>query len=775
MDDKFDFDAMLMYGWVADRNRNIRSVNRSLDHWLNNESSCELKSSHACFGVTLDKFLRTLLKIPADVHGELMRRISCTPEIFDQTAFSEQVFSAPNGEGEVDSIFKTIDDNRILCGWRCVSVGGFPMRAKCKPQLVDLIIVCKTEVIEGRYRMTGLQGQFQDAMLRVQPIVREGTRVGAVALMSRNLSHNIGSHALYWLEDEAEDDQARFYKYLRERMELLAGFATGISTSPRTADLEDLVWAFADNKLLTERLCRSENVRSIEIDLYNPGDSTVALPGGNLGAQAFFSLLENILRDNAKYGSHSDTLNVQITIGDDKDHPDYRRVLVVDDKADKNAGESLQRALKELTISDRSGRLQLGDWGIKERFISAAFLRGIRVEELVGIENEWDGYLTRPLCGEPPILEVSSTEGRLEWKFFLLKPKDTLIIADAVDAQGRDRNLDIHSFEWLKDNIATVGAVRHRIAGIAPGSDEDMTWLHDNSVKLPPRTILLKPLKSDFVPTTSMFPQANIDGDWVDCERLYRKWVEWADLSVKERFVLVHAFGQHSLLTWKDRRSTRISRADVLRLLEDEGCIGLFDHHRAFMECVDTSRIHYEFFSASDNLAATAKQSGSDQRDFTALFEAAVTRILIVDERLDESAEARSDFDARIEGWSLKRVFAAKGVTIMGQEFSQAALPQPEQLIGPMKDCGVRPYHFACIHRGVLDKLKRSGGAGQIERILREAGAHVRFVIVHSGRVGAAAEGSSIRRMPLSNVADWINANRSKVEILDSLSHLRGV
>ena len=35
MDQKrFDFDSMLMYGWVADRDLKVRAVNFSLENWL---------------------------------------------------------------------------------------------------------------------------------------------------------------------------------------------------------------------------------------------------------------------------------------------------------------------------------------------------------------------------------------------------------------------------------------------------------------------------------------------------------------------------------------------------------------------------------------------------------------------------------------------------------------------------------------------------------------------------------------------------------------------
>lgn len=782
---EFDFDAMVMFGWVADRKGVIRCVNRSLAHWLRNDYVDRNGLwDIATDGIAMAFFLRNLLEIPEELENALIERIGKARMLIVEEDFARDPFRT--ADAEIISIFQRTDCGRILCGWRCVSVAGFPMRGGNPRPLVDLVIVCKVEAVANGHRIVGYQGQFLDAWLRVRPIVREGTRSGAVALMGRNLSHNIGSHALYWLEQEEPQtveglNRARFLRYLRERMELLAGFATGISTSPRTVKFDDLVKGFANNKLLIERLCKSEDVSAIKIDTRPSRKENVALPGGALGSQAFFSLLENVLRDNAKYGSHSKILRVSIRIEADPLYEDYWRVRVRDDKADDSlsAEETLTKALSSLQISDMSGRLRQGSWGVKERFIAAAFLRGIRVEDIAEeFGDTWDPNLNRPRPGEPVILSVSGEQGRLEWVFYLLKPKDALVIGgEPMPEFDDDGEVELHDFQWLRNNISSVGAIRHRIAAILPRDQFDREWLVANQAELPLRTLLLQNSHAELSDATAAFPRLSSPTSGSDRHSLYRSWVEGLDPDLDRRFILIHALAETYRLDWKDRSCVGIDdRAKVVQLLNDPNCLALFDHHADFHREVARLPVHYECFTGSDTLLSTVQRAMKrDERDINALFEAAVVRILIVDERLDQSAETNKASELRLGGWSLKRLFEAKGVAVFGKEFSRTHLPEVDQLLALARPKDGGKFHFMCVHRGILDKLKRPEEPEAAERVLEELTRIVPHVIVHSGRAGAVEFRVSVRHMPLSNVADWLHANRNKTEMVDVLSQLRRV
>src|SRR5260370_29772220 len=108
---------------------------------------------------------------------------------------------------------------------------------------------------------------------------------------------------------------------MRERMDLLAGFATTIPFSPRAVRFGAVIADFTNNSLLVQRLGKTEGVHKIDIKFIAKEvsgavgiDEFVALPGGSLGAQAFYSILENIIRDRAKYGDRQRKIRIQIRL-----------------------------------------------------------------------------------------------------------------------------------------------------------------------------------------------------------------------------------------------------------------------------------------------------------------------------------------------------------------------------------------------------------------------------------------------------------------------------
>jgi hypothetical protein len=253
--------------------------------------------------------------------------------------------------------------------------------------------------------------------------------------------------------------------------------------------------------------------------------------------------------------------------------------------------------------------------------------------------------------------------------------------------------------------------------------------------------------------------------------------VESLDPNLGDRFVLIHELTGNFRLDWRSQSCTCVKTPErFTELMSDPNCLGLFEHHAMFGCKASKLPAHYESFTGTDTLLTTARDAMRlNPRDFTAMFEAALIRMLIVDERLDRSAEAGRAPELRLSGWSLKRLFEAKGISIAGREFSGTHLPEAHQLLDLVRNPDGAAFHFLCVHRGVLDKLKRPDDPDAIERILDELTHIVPNVIVHSGRAGTIEFHASVRQMPLSNVADWLHANRNKSEIVDVLSQLRRV
>ena len=180
--------------------------------------------------------------------------------------------------------------------------------------------------------------------------IRANTQSAIGSIMSRNGSHNIGSHVLSALSHKAETmpDDRVLYQYIQQRMDYIATVTTEFPnwTGP-TRFVSNLMKTFLSQRHLLEHISESEglgawhfrgrqittdqkakikiHVRNLEAKsgngkkekkdfiLYSgqlgknqeprlSDDVSLAIPGGTVGQHAFYTILENIIRNAAKHG-----------------------------------------------------------------------------------------------------------------------------------------------------------------------------------------------------------------------------------------------------------------------------------------------------------------------------------------------------------------------------------------------------------------------------------------------------------------------------------------
>lgn len=402
----------------------------------------------------------------------------------------------------------------------------------------------------------------EDFFQEFQIEYEKNTMKSAVAaIMGRNMSHNIGSHVLSNLKNEtnkiAESISCKksngdnidlleslkinndffnglswFINYLQERQDYIAtisGFEnqTFIPVNFKTFILDGFLpdhhhmrhngdTSIKNYKnLLLEHIATSENLKRENIKTYFSNNNTsnsdftsncfplisqlnVSLPGGILGRQAFFSIMENFIRNAAKHSMNnsndlniyidcphiyydSDTKTVILKRNDTSIYPNSQGKFKIEDKdylfitkdnksflinetnkndyykltfdendklfyfidsnncnkiyvyeydphefilftltdnlkAYSSAKDSLDKALKDPLVDNQSGILNPKYKGIKEMRISALWMRGIMITDL-----EKEQF--------PPILQIKpSKDNSIEYSFFLLKPKELLIV-----------------------------------------------------------------------------------------------------------------------------------------------------------------------------------------------------------------------------------------------------------------------------------------------------------------------------------------------------------
>ena len=176
----------------------------------------------------------------------------------------------------------------------------------------------------------------------------------------------------------------------------------------------------------------------VEIDFEKLVKLNVSLPGGIVGRQAIFSILENIIRNAAKHGNVAECLDLTIQAVTDEDKNkragvnfnNFIEITIHDNLGNFDTAKGKLNAINEggiKILSDDSDKHN--NKGIKEMLISAAWLRGIPVEGIDDFKQNTDE-------GIPPILTFESYEEKeeekekkhVQYRFYLLKPKEVCIV-----------------------------------------------------------------------------------------------------------------------------------------------------------------------------------------------------------------------------------------------------------------------------------------------------------------------------------------------------------
>jgi hypothetical protein len=804
----FDFDAMLMYGWLADKDLHVTAVNQSLQWWMTDWAPELLGQIRRGEKPTVQEFIAGLLDDNSeegtgdliDSHlGELIKLID---SINEEQSFPEIEFSYGHGYTIRRVVRHVFEKSRLLVAIRLVKPGGSQMNGGDYRDRVDFVCVCIVcrDNKGAPWVVKGFQGQLQEAWLRVGSVIQMGTQVGATALMGRNLSHNIGSHVLYWLsQDEREETRQRFLRYIQVRMELIAGFATCMPLSPSTFSLSNLIRDFGSNTPLLERICKSEGIGSVDVE-YMGDEQTVSIPGGDIGTHALFSIIENCIRDSGKHALLADpeTADLMLSVIA-ADHGDLVQVTVFDNRSNYDkAILDLEEILANLRVADETGRLIPGGWGVKERFICASFLRGIRLEQ---IEFPELGRLDNLSLGcyapedEPRILAIRNVEGNLSWTFYLLKPeRDVLLISDNKDYRdlyASRQDLAIQDIGWLKENIDEPRAVRHRFIVFDPLSLPDLKWLASERVKLPERMFIITQVEGDS-PYPWLAPLATDDVQNLSVLLLQRRWVEYllrCKGLVMPTVILAEASKTEEMLAQEPKiymvpqqfepwLRSKFEEKDweglpvvVFRrhtppppLWKEQGVRGSRNPQRPF---------HLEFHDDGGSLRPLiAKEFITDDIEKLTLLgyrliEAALIRVLIVDERIDASMSKN-----KIKLHTKKELLHWKGIDVHGIEYSVGNPPGPDVLFGWLEE---GYYDIVLLHQGVADKIRKLPDGMTTDLLCSELQARARQVVIHSGRMDMAQLPPQVKFLSFSNLISWLDRDESKLHIVEELSALRRV
>ena len=745
------------------------------------------------------------------------------------------------------------------------------------------------------------------AYSRKQEILRQGISAAVAAIMSRNMSHNIGSHVLSYLVNEytlndkgvlAEQLRNEFeydmvgkifnkvlnqkkkghsderikksipreapkytegihnfiqnnkhlLKYLKDRMDFIATVLTYVP-SCTTMDLaKDFIGRetvskneqkshesinfdakikniaqegfknafFCEMNLLLNYICFSEKIGGynitreklrISLDPYQ-FPIPVAIPGGAVGKQAFHTIVENIVRNCAKHGARSlvgeESLRFTIRIPDvDRldipansvgfqnykyDRNDLLRVSITDNVGNATSDSDIVKLLREgleEKIVDRKGNLVRKNLGLKEMKVAAAFLLGIDPRDIVGNEIRVQNQSTGR-----KLITVDKFKGSncLEFSFFLLKPKQILIITEAnsrlvLDSGFREYGIDIiekespgyrNSLDECKKN-----KFRHRF--IVYCTETKPVELNDDFLSR--RSIFSTETKVGVLGTPDQL-----------LKKVYRKWIR-KQYNVGEMPILI--FSNEVFDIWKGKtlnqeaigcmtdcwKNLKASRPMILYLTHFE------KSHKELSKVLNSSPnfFHEKKILSIDSItgANSTKQRIGDPVDAELLrlelIEAALTKVLIIDERLYEAASRRTPEVLELKGidvWDLNVESDGKMFfnTLSAKNGLEILITDSQ--VNIMEN--VKKFHFLAIHQGIIDKImervrenNKQSEEGCLKIILVSLEKFANFCIIHSGRGKTMPVREGWRFMGYSELESWFMSD-DKYEIVQGLYSIVG-
>jgi len=337
------------------------------------------------------------------------------------------------------------------------------------------------------------------------------TKTARAAIMARNFSHNVGSHALanphlfeslglrVEKKEEAEEVERRlgtFNAYMQGRLDFMARAMSKSSHRPEPLFLlQDVMEGFFKQGVLLDNLIEdaSYSGKNIEFHINIQGnkvkytwckeekskptdgseyfgfhtdddklDVIVGIPGGMVGAHALYAFLENILRNSTKYGKKGSQeakliihLNLEKCEGkrSQKDkEPGW--ILSIWDNISTDAEHSASTKIREFinqSLINDDGSMNHKGHGIQEMKLCAELLSG-------GLRFPPDGngsYNNNPLrcipCTEIGLCK--STEAyEKSHQHHLAKIKDQHPIGEpqALRCYG-------HEKEWKEENVQKKG------------------------------------------------------------------------------------------------------------------------------------------------------------------------------------------------------------------------------------------------------------------------------------------------------------------------------
>lgn len=312
--------------------------------------------------------------------------------------------------------------------------------------------------------------------------LRQKAVVASVAqVMARNMSHNIGSHVFSNLisndayskltdrnilkakayvspwktETEYPKEQVQviknhpenfqltyFNQYLKSRMDYLSEVTFGIPNMLTTKYMYSDVFKELDRERILLNyisgipgfkytFCLKRNGEA----LTEENDIAIAFPSDVLGNQAFYNIIENVIRNTAKhaFNCNQEVNTFTIEFNDVEDFPEYYSVEIDNGIVEASIDDLVKKQNERINTSvlDKENNLRSHSLGLLEMKASAAFLRQVDIAKVDSYEYHFDDKDEFTNKHDNLILlKAINKIGTLGYRFLLQKPAEFLFVGE---------------------------------------------------------------------------------------------------------------------------------------------------------------------------------------------------------------------------------------------------------------------------------------------------------------------------------------------------------
>ena len=640
--------------------------------------------------------------------------------------------------------------------------------------------------------LTKLQEYYND-ILNEQKKLRMKDAV--VAIMGRNVSHNIGSHVIAKVAEHYDDissmDDTEFvnmyhnfddmvklkqhikkakdlFRYIQQRNDLIAQISTTPPSWTQDMQLGEVIDGFTEQVYLLEYIANFRNLKLSKENILlekKLRSVEVAMPTGNIGCHAFYSILENIIRNAARHGMTETLNNLTISISVADYNVKYFRITINDNCGNADVTRDINAKLQSPML-DTNGKLLAEDWGIKETKICASYLRLIAPENID--EQTSNNHGT---CEEPSIIIAKANGKDMSYEIYLLKSKKAIVISDLPYnvQEYRDYGIDFISpndfVSYAKRNIVH----KFLVIDVSKMSEPGL-WLRENIfriISMLPYHICI--LGND--PTIILHKNVcHYEGfvEFTDPVSFYENiWKSWTNQFWPNHEIAIRGDKPSSMLNYfgADFVSSNETIASTVRKV-------VFDHNYVDNdnELYDRAS-HFYSYSTGENLwTEQIKQIELKKYIYYELLEMGATNIAVIDSRISDCRfnMIHSKYYKTAESRQLINYWHKKGVDIFDVK------DVINNFVFFVHNFVAGKYHFMVFHQGEIDEIKKRYHE-QFAVLWEQLTSKVVCTVIDTGRgTPPQAKEQLLRWMPYSILQEYLihksNEYLAKMKLLRCLT-----